>query len=163
MGAHGSWPVRSAAGAGRGPLGPGLREALHPAAAGCAHPARNPRPRAHGAHTPVVHTRMHREICRVLRFVCDLVDGFVCALMVRHIHTYISCVLSCDFHMRTRCTEYGIRLAARRIRVRVEIMGSQKCGIVGESQPVLMMIHPVISTRNRRAAHLRCAAAAAPL
>jgi hypothetical protein len=35
------------------------------------------------------------------------------------------------------------------IRVRVEIMGSQKCGIVGESQPVLMMINPIIFTRTR--------------
>jgi hypothetical protein len=36
------------------------------------------------------------------------------------------------------------------LRVRVEIMGSQNCGIVGESQPVLMMIDPTISTRPRR-------------
>eukprot|EP01047_Picozoa_sp_COSAG01_P003248 COSAG01_NODE_94_length_26962_cov_9.110933_32_plen_257_part_00 len=35
------------------------------------------------------------------------------------------------------------------LRVRVEIMGSQKCGTVGESQPVLMMINPSISTRSR--------------
>jgi hypothetical protein len=35
------------------------------------------------------------------------------------------------------------------LRVRVEIMGSQKCRIVGESQPVLIMIDPMISTRNR--------------
>jgi hypothetical protein len=33
-------------------------------------------------------------------------------------------------------------------RVRVEIMGSPKCGIVGKSQPVLMIIHPIISTRT---------------
>eukprot|EP01047_Picozoa_sp_COSAG01_P090942 COSAG01_NODE_22663_length_846_cov_1.476573_2_plen_33_part_01 len=33
--------------------------------------------------------------------------------------------------------------------MRVEIMGSQKCGIVGESQPVLVMIDPIISTRGR--------------
>jgi hypothetical protein len=33
--------------------------------------------------------------------------------------------------------------------VRVEIMGSQNCGIVGKSQPVLMMINPIISTRTR--------------
>jgi hypothetical protein len=34
-------------------------------------------------------------------------------------------------------------------RVRVEIMGSQKCGIVGKSQPVLMMIDPIIFTHTR--------------
>jgi hypothetical protein len=34
-------------------------------------------------------------------------------------------------------------------RVRVEIMGSQKCGIVGKSQSILIMIHPIISTRTR--------------
>jgi hypothetical protein len=33
--------------------------------------------------------------------------------------------------------------------VRVEIMGSQKCGIVGKSQPVLIMSHPIIFTRTR--------------
>jgi hypothetical protein len=33
--------------------------------------------------------------------------------------------------------------------VRVEIMGSQKCGIVGKSQPVLIMINPIIFTRTR--------------
>jgi hypothetical protein len=35
------------------------------------------------------------------------------------------------------------------LRVGVEIMGSQKCGIVGESQPVLIMINPMIFTRTR--------------
>jgi hypothetical protein len=46
----------------------------------------------------------------------------------------------------------GVR--ARAARVRVEIMGSQKCRIVGESQPVLtmMMINPILSTRSRRRA-----------
>jgi hypothetical protein len=34
----------------------------------------------------------------------------------------------------------------------VEIMGSQKCRIVGRSQPLLIMIDPVISTRTRRRA-----------
>jgi hypothetical protein len=33
--------------------------------------------------------------------------------------------------------------------VRVEIMGSQKCRIVGKSQPVLMMSNPMIFTRTR--------------
>jgi hypothetical protein len=36
-----------------------------------------------------------------------------------------------------------------RLRVRVEIMGSPKCRIVGESQSVLMMINPIIFTRTR--------------
>jgi hypothetical protein len=31
----------------------------------------------------------------------------------------------------------------------VEIMGSQQCGIVGESQPVLSMIDPMSFTRTR--------------
>jgi dihydroxyacid dehydratase/phosphogluconate dehydratase len=36
------------------------------------------------------------------------------------------------------------------MRVRVEIMGSQKCRIVGKSQPIcISMIHPVISTRTQ--------------
>jgi hypothetical protein len=34
-------------------------------------------------------------------------------------------------------------------RVRVEIMGSQKCRTVGRSQPVLIVIHPMIFTRTR--------------
>jgi hypothetical protein len=33
----------------------------------------------------------------------------------------------------------------------VEIMGAQKCGIVGGSQPALMMIYPIIFTRTRSA------------
>eukprot|EP01047_Picozoa_sp_COSAG01_P011636 COSAG01_NODE_511_length_16061_cov_15.815875_9_plen_43_part_00 len=36
------------------------------------------------------------------------------------------------------------------VRVRVEIMGSPKCGIVGKSQSVLVMIDPMIFTRSRR-------------
>jgi hypothetical protein len=39
--------------------------------------------------------------------------------------------------------------AADSLRVRVEIMGSQKCGIVGKSQSVLVMINPMIFTRTR--------------
>eukprot|EP01047_Picozoa_sp_COSAG01_P054562 COSAG01_NODE_5977_length_3921_cov_3.697541_5_plen_130_part_00 len=35
------------------------------------------------------------------------------------------------------------------VRVRVEIMGSHKCRIVGKSQSVLMMISPMIFTRTR--------------
>eukprot|EP01047_Picozoa_sp_COSAG01_P070653 COSAG01_NODE_10770_length_2083_cov_171.070060_2_plen_89_part_00 len=37
----------------------------------------------------------------------------------------------------------------RILRVRVEIMGSQKCRIVGKSQSFLFMIDPIISTRAR--------------
>jgi hypothetical protein len=36
------------------------------------------------------------------------------------------------------------------IRVRVEIMGSQKCRNVGKSQSVHIMINPIISTRTRK-------------
>ena len=35
------------------------------------------------------------------------------------------------------------------IRVRVEIMGSQKCRIAGKPQSVLVMINPMIFTRTR--------------
>jgi hypothetical protein len=35
------------------------------------------------------------------------------------------------------------------IPVRVEIMESQQCRIVGKSQSILMMIHPIVSTRTR--------------
>jgi hypothetical protein len=35
------------------------------------------------------------------------------------------------------------------VRVRVEIMGSQTCRIVGKSQPVFIMINPIIFTRTR--------------
>eukprot|EP01047_Picozoa_sp_COSAG01_P046991 COSAG01_NODE_4451_length_5007_cov_5.064181_3_plen_173_part_00 len=34
-------------------------------------------------------------------------------------------------------------------RVRVEAMGSQTCRIVGKSQPALLLINPMISTRTR--------------
>jgi hypothetical protein len=53
-----------------------------------------------------------------------------------------------------------------RIRVRGEIMGSQKCRIVGKSQPVLIMINPIISPATRicpRCTHASsCALACAP-
>jgi hypothetical protein len=35
------------------------------------------------------------------------------------------------------------------VRVRVEIMGPQKCRIVGKSQSVLIVIDPIIFTRTR--------------
>jgi|EP01047_Picozoa_sp_COSAG01_P034766 hypothetical protein len=44
---------------------------------------------------------------------------------------------------------------ASSIRVRVEIMGSQKCGTVGKSQSVLMRIDPMISTRTRTRIYIR--------
>eukprot|EP01047_Picozoa_sp_COSAG01_P055915 COSAG01_NODE_6280_length_3755_cov_33.946663_3_plen_125_part_00 len=44
----------------------------------------------------------------------------------------------------------GCRYDAAMIRVWVEIMGPGKCGIVGKSQWVLIMIDPVVSTRTRR-------------
>jgi ribosomal protein S14 len=64
-----------------------------------------------------------------------------------------------------RCARFGWDVHARRllflsrnqlreatpriIRVRVGIMGSQTCRIVGKSQPVLIMINPIIFTRTR--------------
>eukprot|EP01047_Picozoa_sp_COSAG01_P040845 COSAG01_NODE_3462_length_6067_cov_3.183311_4_plen_88_part_00 len=42
------------------------------------------------------------------------------------------------------------------VRGRVEIMGSHTCRIVGKSQPVLIMIDPIIFTRTRRLAPARC-------
>jgi hypothetical protein len=43
----------------------------------------------------------------------------------------------------------GVAMAwARAVRVRVEIMGSQNCGIVGKSQSVLIMTNPIIFTRT---------------
>jgi hypothetical protein len=51
-------------------------------------------------------------------------------------------------HLRQQ-REPSLPAGRARIRVRVEIMGSQKSGIVGKSQPVLMMINPMIFTRTR--------------
>ena len=39
--------------------------------------------------------------------------------------------------------------ATAMVRVRAEIMGSQKCGIVGKSQSVLLVINPIIFTCTR--------------
>jgi hypothetical protein len=50
--------------------------------------------------------------------------------------------------------------AIRWVRVRVEIMGSPKCRIVGKSQPVLVRINPMIFTRTRTS---RRGGAAVPL
>jgi hypothetical protein len=43
------------------------------------------------------------------------------------------------------------RRARRAVRVRVESMGSQQCGIVGKSQPVLSVTDAIIYTRTRSA------------
>jgi hypothetical protein len=45
--------------------------------------------------------------------------------------------------------EHGAGPGHTHLRVRVEIMGSQKCGIVGKSQSVLITINPIIFTRTR--------------
>jgi hypothetical protein len=50
------------------------------------------------------------------------------------------------------CTSDADAIRARHelsVRVRVEIMGSQKCRIVGKSQSVLIMIDPITFTRTR--------------
>jgi hypothetical protein len=50
---------------------------------------------------------------------------------------------------RTPSRTLALRARVAYLRVRVEVMGSHKCGIVGESQPVLIMINPMIFTRTR--------------
>jgi hypothetical protein len=50
---------------------------------------------------------------------------------------------------RRRLLAGGCAVSRCCLRVRVEIMRSQNCGIVGESQPVLMRTNPVIFTRTR--------------
>eukprot|EP01047_Picozoa_sp_COSAG01_P020020 COSAG01_NODE_1131_length_11572_cov_84.273337_8_plen_166_part_00 len=55
-------------------------------------------------------------------------------------------------HVHTRgnaCSSACCTCTTPTVRVRVEIMGSQKCRIVGKSQPVLIMISPIIFTRTR--------------
>jgi hypothetical protein len=47
------------------------------------------------------------------------------------------------------CVDVGTSSPFVMIRVRVEIMGSQKCGIVGKSQSVLIVTNPNIFTRTR--------------
>jgi hypothetical protein len=48
-----------------------------------------------------------------------------------------------------QCVPPGMA-AAEVVRVRVEIMGSPECRIVGRSQSVLIMSNPIICTRTRR-------------
>jgi hypothetical protein len=57
---------------------------------------------------------------------------------------------STDAEVRPLLTVEGC--GAEQLRVRVEIMGSQKCRIVGKSQSVLIMINLIIFTRTRRTA-----------
>jgi hypothetical protein len=71
---------------------------------------------------------------------------------LRH-HTCGRCVPPC--HLRQ--TDRGRALSGKgrrdspllRVRVRVEIMESQKCRNVGKSQRVLIMANPIISSRTR--------------
>jgi hypothetical protein len=53
-------------------------------------------------------------------------------------------------HRRCGCAEVARARGYHSLRVRVEIMGSQNCGIVGKSQPVLIMANPIIFTHTRR-------------
>jgi hypothetical protein len=48
-----------------------------------------------------------------------------------------------------KCSPTAEERTVLQVRVRVKILGSQKCRIVGESQAVLIMIDPIISTRTR--------------
>eukprot|EP01047_Picozoa_sp_COSAG01_P068219 COSAG01_NODE_9809_length_2338_cov_1.922287_1_plen_395_part_00 len=52
----------------------------------------------------------------------------------------------------------GACMRCMHVRVRVEIMGAPKCGIVGESQPVLMMIDPIIIFTRTRTVQYRAIA-----
>jgi hypothetical protein len=57
----------------------------------------------------------------------------------------------CCLELKVRNEAAGdAALALRQVRVRVKIMGSQKCGIVGKYQSVLIMINTIISTRTRK-------------
>jgi hypothetical protein len=49
--------------------------------------------------------------------------------------------------MMVAAADAGVCFVLPRPRVQVEIMGSQKYGIVGKSQPVLIVINPIIFTR----------------
>jgi hypothetical protein len=53
-------------------------------------------------------------------------------------------------HISRRPLWHAAALTVMNLSARVEIMGSQKCRIVGKSQPVhIMMINPIIFTRTR--------------
>jgi hypothetical protein len=56
---------------------------------------------------------------------------------------------------RVRTVELpGVAATGTHVRVRVEVMGSHKCGIVGKYQSVLIMINPMISPRTRMCARM---------
>eukprot|EP01047_Picozoa_sp_COSAG01_P009470 COSAG01_NODE_389_length_17708_cov_111.404452_10_plen_194_part_00 len=52
-------------------------------------------------------------------------------------------------HLQAGRREEAFAIRWVRVRVRVEIMGSQTCRIVGKSQPVLVMSNPIIFTSTR--------------
>jgi hypothetical protein len=67
-------------------------------------------------------------------------------------------------HTRLLCRRSHLRSSLWRcegvcVRVRVRITGSQKCRIIGESQPVLVMSDPIISTRTHIGACVRASRA----
>jgi hypothetical protein len=68
---------------------------------------------------------------------------------------FVTCTHEMSSHARHRPWPSGQPAwgRARSVRVRVEIMGSQKSRIVGKSQSVLMMINPIIFTRTRKHTH----------
>jgi hypothetical protein len=57
----------------------------------------------------------------------------------------------CDVYMHAHNASSGYAPPQARLvlRVRVEIMGLQKCRIVGKSLSVLIMINPMIFSRHR--------------
>ena len=57
--------------------------------------------------------------------------------------------LPASIHLRNAEREKNVWSAPGTHQVRVEIMGSPECRIVGKSQSVLMMINPIIFTRTR--------------
>jgi hypothetical protein len=56
-----------------------------------------------------------------------------------------------------------MRASGSWLRLRVEIMGSQKCGAVGNSQSGLIMISPIIFTRTRGSGWWLAATGASPV
>ena len=79
---------------------------------------------------------------------CTLRRGAVCAAQsepscAAHRHTPKATDGGLSSGMAVTAAPGGAR------RVRVEIIGSQNCRIVGKSQSVLIMINPIISTRTR--------------
>jgi hypothetical protein len=71
--------------------------------------------------------------------------GTMLVLMVRQ----AACLLPARRHAGLHCSAAALMPSSCMVRVRVEIMGAPKCRNVGESQSVLNMIDPIISTRVR--------------